>query len=133
MGLERYVVDAVVLEHRSPREVARLQGISKSWIYRLLARFREGGYEALSSRSRRPRSCSHQVDPVLRAAIVKLRRELGEAGHDAGAATIAHHLGPTLPAVPSVATIWRILSREGLIAPQPPRSGLAPRSSASRL
>lgn len=129
MGLERYVVDAVVLEQRSPREIARLHGISKSWVYELLARFREGGYEALSPRSRRPRSCSHQVDPALRAAIVQLRRELGEAGHDSGAATIAHHLAPAFDHVPSVATIWRILSREGLIAPQPQKR---PRSSFIR-
>jgi transposase len=50
MGLERYVVDAVVLEGRSPREIARLHGISKSWIYALLARFHAGGYEALLPR-----------------------------------------------------------------------------------
>jgi transposase InsO family protein len=129
MGLERYVVDAVVLEHRSPREIARLHGISKSWIYELLARFREGGYEALRPRSRRPRSCSHQVEPDLRAAIVRLRRELEEAGHDSGAATIAHHLALAFPSIPSVATIWRILSREGLIAPQPQKR---PRSSFTR-
>ena len=129
MGLERYVVDAVVLEQRSPREIARLHGISQSWVYELLARFREGGYEALSPRSRRPRSCSHQVDPALRAAIVQLRRELEEAGHDSGAATIAHHLALAFDHVPAVATIWRILSREGLIAPQPKKR---PRSSFIR-
>ena len=62
MGLERYVVDAVVLEGRSPREIARLHDISKSWIYQLIARFHHGGYEALtprSQRSRQPRS-AHQ-------------------------------------------------------------------------
>ena len=47
MGLERYVVDAVVLEGRSPSEIARLHGISRSWLYRLLGRYREGGYAAL--------------------------------------------------------------------------------------
>ena len=52
MGLERYVVDAVVVERRSPREIARLHGISKSWIYELVARFREGGYDALIPRGR---------------------------------------------------------------------------------
>jgi transposase len=51
MGLERYVVDAVVLERRNPRELARLHGISKSRIYALLARFHEGGYDALTPRS----------------------------------------------------------------------------------
>jgi transposase InsO family protein len=129
MGLERYVVDAVVLERRNPRELARLHGVSTSWIYALLARFREGGYDALTPRSRRPRSCSHQVAPDVQAAIVRLRHELTEAGHDAGAATIAHHLRLTTAAVPSVATIWRTLSRHGLVIPQPQKR---PRSSFIR-
>jgi transposase InsO family protein len=129
MGLERYVVDAVILERRSAREIASRHGISKSWIYALLARFREGGYDALIPRSRRPRSCSHEVAPDLQAAIVRLRRELAEAGHDAGAATIAHHLARTSSAVPSVATIWRILSRHGVVTPQPHKR---PRSSFIR-
>ena len=48
-----------------------------------------------------------------------LRAELAEAGHDAGPATIAHHLGRRFEAVPSPATVWRILRRHGLITPQP--------------
>jgi transposase len=43
MGLERYVVDAVVLEGRSPTEIAQLHGISRSWLYRLLERYHDGG------------------------------------------------------------------------------------------
>ena len=119
MGLERYVVDAVVLEGRSPREIARLHGISKSWIYALVARFREGGYEALLPRSRRPHSCAHRVAADVEAAIVELRRQLDQAGHDCGAATIRHHLGERSDQVPSAATIWRICSRHGLVVPQP--------------
>jgi transposase len=68
MGLERYVVDAVVLEGRSPREIARLHDISKSWIYRLIARFHAGGYEALTPRSRRPHGCTHQEFAKLAGA-----------------------------------------------------------------
>lgn len=129
MGLERYVVDAVVLEGRSPTEIARLHGISRSWLYRLLARYREGGYPALVPRSRRPHSCAHRTPPELEAAIVALRAELAEAGHDAGPATIAHHLGSRDWAAPSVATVWRILRRHGLITPQPHKR---PRSSFIR-
>ena len=33
MGMARYVVDAVVLEGRSVRDVARAHGLSKTWIY----------------------------------------------------------------------------------------------------
>jgi transposase InsO family protein len=129
MGLERYVVDAVVLEGRSPSEIARLHGISRSWLYRLLGRYRAGGYAALTPRSRRPHSCSHRTPPELEAAIVTLRAELADAGHDAGPATIAHHLGRRFDAVPSPATVWRILRRHGLITPQPHKR---PRSSFVR-
>lgn len=44
MDLARYVVDAVVLEGRSYREVARAHGVSKSWVAKLVGRYREGGY-----------------------------------------------------------------------------------------
>ena len=60
-GMARYVVDAVLLEGRSPRELAGAHGISKSWIYELIARYRAGGYPALESRSRKPRSCTHET------------------------------------------------------------------------
>lgn len=129
MGLERYVVEAVVLEGRSPRDLARLHGISRSWIYQLLARYRAGGYDALAPRSRRPRGCSHQVGRELQAAILALRSELDAAGFDCGAATIRHHLQARFPQVPSTATIWRILSRHGLVTPQPQKR---PRSSFIR-
>jgi transposase InsO family protein len=129
MGLERYVVDAVVLEGRSPREIARLHGISKSWIYQLIARYRADGYQALIPRSRRPHGCTHQTGPELQAAIVALRHELETAGFDAGAASIRHHLQERFPQVPTTATIWRILSRHGLVTPQPQKR---PRSSFVR-
>lgn len=42
-ALGRFIVDAVLLDHRSPTELARRHGISRRWIYKLLERFREGG------------------------------------------------------------------------------------------
>lgn len=119
MGMARYVVDAVLLEGRSAREVARAHGISKTWIYELIARFQAGGYEALEPRSHRPRSCPHATPAPIVAAIVQLRLKLDAAGHDCGPATIAYHLAQSEKAVPARSTIWRILKREGLIAAQP--------------
>ncbi len=119
MGMARYVVEAVVLEGRSVRDVARAHGLSKTWIYELLARYRAGGYEALEPRSRRPQMCPHQTPGELVEEILRLRKELQDAGHDCGPATIRYHLAARREYVPCRATIWRILKREGLIVAQP--------------
>jgi len=126
MGMARYVVDAVLLEGRSAREVGRAHGVSKTWIYELIRRFRAGGYEALEPRCKRPRSCRHQTSAQMVRAIVKLRTELAAQGHDAGAETIAYHLAQRQKDIPSVSTIWRILRREGLVLHGPKKR---PRSS----
>jgi transposase InsO family protein len=123
----RYLIEAHVLEGRSVSELAAAHGVHRSWIYKLLARYRDGGYAALEPRSRRPRSCRHETPQGVVDAIVELRTELSAQGHDAGAETIAYHLAQQRRDVPSVSTIWRILRREGLVVPEPqkrPRSSL---------
>ena len=110
MGMARYVVDAVLLEDRGVREVAAAHGISKSWIYELIGRFRAGGYGALEPRSHRPRSCPHETPPAVVRRIVELRGQLQAQGHDAGPVTIGYHLADRLERPPSRTTIWRILT-----------------------
>lgn len=120
--MARYLVEAHVLEGRRVSELATAHGVHRSWIYKLIARYQAGGYEALQPRSRRPRSCKHQTPAEIVKAVLKLREQLQQEGHDAGAATIAYHLPGELAdgiPPPSVSTIWRILRREGLIVPQP--------------
>src|SRR2546426_11451058 len=126
MGLARYVVEAVVLEGRSYREVARAHGVSKSWVARLVGRYRVGGEEAIKPRSKAPHRTPHRTSPALEDRIVVLRKQLSESGFDAGALTIQHHLSLTCDEVPSVATIWRVLRRRGFVTPQPHKR---PRSS----
>jgi transposase InsO family protein len=126
MDLARYVVEAVVLEGRSYREVARAHGVSKSWVGKLVARYRQGGDEALAPRSRAARRIPHRTPDELEEEIVALRKELLELGVDAGAQTIAYHLGRRRDHVPSVSTIWRVLRRRGFVSPQPHKR---PRSS----
>jgi transposase InsO family protein len=119
--MARYLVEAHVLEGRAVGELAAAHGVHRSWIYKLLARYREGGYEALEPRSRRPRSCKHQTPQDTVKAVIELRNQLSEEGHDCGAHTIAFHLAqqPGGVPAPSVSTIWRILRREGLVIPEP--------------
>jgi transposase InsO family protein len=126
MDLARYVVDAVVVEGRSYREVARAHGVSKSWVGKLVGRYRAGGYEAIRPRSRAAKTVPHRTPAALEDEIVALRKELTEQGHDAGAATIAYHLSRCHDRVPSVSTIWRVLRRRGFVTPQPHKR---PRSS----
>lgn len=127
MDLARYVVEAVLIEGRSYREVARAHGVSKSWVGKVVGRFREGGYAALEPRSRAPGHIPHRTPLDVEERIVALRGQLAEAGFDAGAVTIHFHLTEEgLGRVPSVSTIWRIMKRRGFITPQPHKR---PRSS----
>jgi hypothetical protein len=74
MGLERYVVDVVPIEKRSPTEIAKAHGISRSWLYQLINRVKTGGYEALEPHSRRPRSRPRAVGEPVIATVLELRR-----------------------------------------------------------
>ena len=84
MDLARYLVDAVILEGRSYREVAAAHGVSKSYVAKLVGRFREGGYEAIEPRSRAPHVIPHRTPDALEDEIVSLRKEFLDLGLDAG-------------------------------------------------
>ena len=129
VDLARYIVDAIVLEGRSYGEVARSHGVSKSWVAKLVWRFRAGGYEAIAPRSRAAKRIPNRTPAEVEDQIVALRKQLTDAGFDAGAHTIQHHLSLICGSVPSIATIWRVLRRRGFITPQPHKR---PRSSWKR-
>jgi hypothetical protein len=81
------------------------------------------------SRDHAVRIPAQRTSQAVEDAIVALRKDLTEAGHDAGAETIAWHLRQQAGSAPAVATIWRILSRRGFVTPQPHKR---PRSSWHR-
>ncbi|MGI8791245.1 MAG: integrase core domain-containing protein [Actinomycetota bacterium] len=119
MDLARYLVDAVVLEGRSYRDVAAAHGVSKSWVAKLVARFREGGYEAIAPRSKAARKVANRSSDALEDRVVRIRKELSDEGFDCGAQTIHYHLSLSDPSPPSASTIWRILKRRGFVTPEP--------------
>jgi len=121
MELAEFVVQAVLVEKRSVREVARSHGVSKTWLYELLARYKQGGEEALQKRSRRPRKSPTAISSDLEDEIVKLRKELQSFGVEAGPDTIHTHLkNAHAGAAPcSVSTIWRVLKKRGFVTPEP--------------
>jgi transposase InsO family protein len=127
MDLGRFLVEAHLREGRPVAELAAAHGVHRSWIYKLLARYRAAGDTGLQPRSRRPLRSPTRISDLYEDEIVALRKELAEDGFDAGAVTIHTHLSRRHNDVPSVSTIWRVLKDRGFVVPQPhkrPRSSL---------
>lgn len=119
MDKATFLVAAVVVEGRGVREVARAHGVSKTWLYELLARYRAHGDAGLVPRSKRPKRSPTKVAHRYEDEIVAMRKDLVDRGFDAGAATIRAHLVRAHRRAPSVATVWRVLKARGFVTPQP--------------
>jgi transposase InsO family protein len=126
---KRRLVITAVLAGQSQSEVARAYGVSQGQISRLMARYRAEGEEAFEPRSRRPKTSPGATPPVTVELVLRLRKQLTEAGLDAGADTICWHLTHQHRIVLSRATINRILVRHGTVIPDPSKR---PKSSYLR-
>jgi transposase InsO family protein len=129
MSLTRLLITAVVVEKRPVREVAGAYGVSKSWLYELLARYRGEGETVFQPRSRRPRSNPNATAAQVLDLIVELREKLTATGLDAGPDTIVWHLAHHHEITLSRATVARHLTRAGLVVPEPTKR---PKSSFIR-
>lgn len=114
----------------SHKDAAALFNVSTRWIRKLLHRYREGGYQALQPRSRRPHSNPRQVPESTVKTILEIRQHLENTGQDNGAHTIRWHLQQQkITPLPAASTIHRILKRHGYVIEQPHKR---PRSSWKR-
>jgi len=129
MSKARLVITAIEVEGRSPAEVIAAYGVSRSWLYELLARYRAEGEAAFEPRSRRPRSSPGATPARTVDLVLRLRKQLTDAGLDAGADTIGWHLTHEHRITLSRATIHRILTRAGTVTPEPAKR---PRASYLR-
>lgn len=119
---QRYqAVLAIQRDGRTVTEVAAAIGVSRQTVHSWLRRYEQGGLAALADRSHQPRSCPHQMPPVIEARVVELR-----LGHPVwGPARLAHQLAREgAEPVPSRMGIYRALKRHGLIEPQGRRKRL---------
>jgi len=130
MDKGRFLVESHLRTGKPVGELAKAHGVSRSWLYKLLARYRLEGPAGLEARSRRPHRSPARIADLWEEQVVALRKELADFGVDAGAETIHYHLrkrhGQTVPSVP---TIWRILRSRGFVTYQPHKR---PRSSWKR-
>ena len=129
MSKARLVITAIEVEGRSPAEVSAAYGVSRSWLYELLARYRAEGDAAFEPRSRRPRSSPGATPAQTVELVLRIRKQLSDAGLDAGAETIGWHLTHHHRTTLSRATIHRILTRSGAVIPEP---GKRPKASYLR-
>lgn len=128
MSKRRLVITAV-LAGQSQSEVARTYRVSQGWISKLLARYRLEGEAAFEPLSRAPASSPAATPPDTVELVLRLRKQLSEAGLDAGADTIGWHLTHHHATTLSRATINRILVRAGAVTPEPAKR---PKSSYLR-
>jgi transposase InsO family protein len=129
MTSNRLLITAMVVENRPVRDVAVQYGVSKSWLYELLARYRREGDAVFEPRSRRPDTNPNATPLEVVDLIVRLRKELADQGLDAGPETIAWHLAHHHDITVSRATVARHLTARGLVTPEPKKR---PKSSYIR-
>lgn len=129
MSKARLVITAIEIEGRTVTDVVAAYGVSRSWIYELLARYREEGEAAFEPRSRRPKSSPTAINDQTLQLIIKLRKNLTESGLDAGPDTICWHLQYRYGVKVSPATVSRTLTRQSLVIPEPKKR---PKSSYIR-
>lgn len=125
----RIVVLKVVAGELSVSAAAVRYGVSRQYLHKLLARYRDEGLDGLNARSRAPLSTPHATSDRVRERVLQLRRLLVSDGTDAGPVTIAWHLRQEGFTPPSTSTIRRILHTAGLITSEPRKR---PRSSYVR-
>jgi transposase InsO family protein len=129
MSRSRVAVLRVVSKDLTVGESAAEYGFSRRQLFRLLARYRAGGLDALEPRSRAPKSNPVRTEPEVRERVIELRQRLTADGSDAGPETIRWHLERERLRVLSTSTIRRILHQAKLIVPEPRKR---PRSSYTR-
>jgi transposase InsO family protein len=129
MDKGRFLIETHLKTGQPIAKLAAAHGVSRGWLYKLLARYRREGLVGLEPRSRRPKTSPTRIADLYEDEIVRLRKELTEQGFDAGAETIHFHMATPGRNVPSVPTIWRVLKARGFVTPQPHKR---PRSSWTR-
>ncbi len=107
-------------EGAKPAEIAIELGRSRQWVTKWLARYRSEGNNGLAGRSRRPYASPSRLGAEVRDEIITVRRLLEadrHANRDATAVQAEIEKRGLIGAVPSLASINRVVAAEGLTRP----------------
>jgi transposase InsO family protein len=115
MSIRRLVVE-VDPSTINVTEFCSQHGVSTWFFWNLRRRFAAEGEAGLEPMSRAAHRVANRTPQQIEELVVAKRKELVDAGLDAGPATIAFHLGAQAP---SEATIWRLLKARGFIVAEP--------------
>jgi transposase InsO family protein len=129
MDKGRFLIETHLRTGRPIKELAAAHGMSESWLFKLLRRYRLEGPAGLEPRSRRPKTSPTRISDLYEDEIVRIRKELAESGFDAGAETIHFHMSTPGRQVPSMSTVHRVLVARGFVTPEPHKR---PKSSWTR-
>jgi transposase InsO family protein len=112
---QRYqAVLAVIKDGRTVKDVAAGWSVSRQTLHAWLGKYEADGLEGLGDRSRRPRSCPHQMPAELEARVLEMRRAHPYWGARRIAVELARRKAVPLP---SESAVYRALVRAGLIEP----------------
>ena len=112
---QRYLaVLAVIAEGHEVASVAQQWGVSWQTLHAWLGRYEAAGLEGLADRSHRPDSCPHQMPPLVKAAVLELRRLHPVWGPRRLMVELARR---GVAPLPSESGVYRALTRAGLIEP----------------
>src|SRR4029453_8628306 len=117
MDLAGYVINAVLVEGQKVNDVCAAHGISRSWLYELIARYREQGEVGLKPRSKRPRSSPTRLPAVVEDEIVAVRKGLAEGRLGCRA---TDDPGPAAAAAPGTSASGGAVGGDDLASPGPP-------------
>ena len=129
MDMGRFLIETHLRTGRPIKELAAAHGVSASWLFKLLRRYRLEGPGGLESRSRRPLRSPTRIANRFEDEIVAIHKELADDGLDAGAQTVHYHLAERHRQPPSVSTVFRVLKARGFVTLQPQKR---PKSSFTR-
>ena len=111
---ERLRFVARLLDGEAMSEVCREFGISRKTGYKVFARYKDQGVEALCDRSRRPVRYANQLPPQIEHQIVTLKQEKPHWGARKIRELLVRRLNGDIR-IPAKSTIHAVLHRHGLV------------------